>query len=152
MRPETAPSPLSAEHLRQDHDRMDRRFEDLIERAQRGSWRECDAVWTEISDELDAHMLYEEHELFPAFARSSPEAAQVAQELRAEHSIIRQLLDGLGLDIQLHLIRAVAIERFVEALRQHARRESETLYPWLLLRAPVPRQPAPESALSSLDA
>lgn len=97
-------------------------------------------------------MLYEEKELLPAYADSSPEAAQLAQQLRAEHTIVRQLLDGLGLDIQLHLIRAVALERFITALRQHAQLEAETLYPGLLTRAvaQLPQQAGAPSALAAL--
>jgi hemerythrin superfamily protein len=145
MRARSTPS-LSPEQLRQDHSHLEQHFEDLIRRATLGDWKDCDAIWDRFGRELEAHMRYEEAELLPDYADSSPEAAAVAQQLRAEHTIIRQLLDGIGLDIQLHAVRAVGIRRFVSALRAHSEREDKTLYPWLRARAKPPAASRPEPA------
>lgn len=144
MRARAIPSPRSAEQLRQDHAQLEQRFEDLIQRSTLGDWRDCDAVWSAFSEQLADHMSYEEEELLPLYAESSPEAGAVAQKLREEHTSIRHLLDSIGLDIQLHAIRATSIRRMIAMLREHAEQESQTLYVWLVTRASkIPTQDLP---------
>lgn len=142
MRARSIPAPRSAEQLRQDHAQLEQRFEDLIKRSTLGDWRDCDAVWSAFSDQLAEHMRHEEEELLPAYADSSPEAGAVAQKLREEHTSIRHLLDSIGLDIQLHAIRAASIRRMVAMLREHAEQESRTLYLWLVAHAKTSRAAA----------
>lgn len=142
MRTRSIPPPRSAEQLRQDHAQLEQRFEDLIKRSTLGDWRDCDAVWSAFSAQIEDHMRYEEQELIPAYADSSPEAGAVTQKLCEEHTSIRHLLDAIGLDIQLHAIRAASIRRMVSMLREHAEQENLTLYPWLVTHAQKSRAAA----------
>lgn len=78
-------------------------------------------------------MRYEEEHLFASFAET-PDGMDRTAELRAEHAALRQLVDAVGLDVELHTLRAESIESLVAALRAHAAREERVFYPWLALR------------------
>lgn len=133
----TPPSPTvrPAKQLQEEHDRLDRAYDTLLKTAERGDWRDCDAIWDGFCRLLEVHMRYEEDALFCAFAATGPMAAEEAAKLQAEHQHIRQQLTQLGVDIQVHAIRASALAALIASLREHALRESLTLYPWLAATA-----------------
>ena len=112
-----------AEH----HRDLNHRLDELISRAQ-----ECDAAelrreWTAFERELLRHMEIEEAEILPGFAQHD---APGARAILADHGEIRRDLLEMGLNLDLHLLRAEAVEGFVQRLKAHARREDEALYPW----------------------
>jgi hemerythrin-like domain-containing protein len=119
-----------ASRLLAEHRELDARFEDLLSRAESGEWSLCDAVWDELSRKLDAHMRFEEEELLEPFAGSSAAAAYDAVHLRREHQAIREVLERLGIQVQLHALRETEVRALVELLRAHAERENRALYPW----------------------
>lgn len=129
--PDTATVPATAHGLREAHLRLDADFDALAQRARGGDWQECDQMWDWFSRDLEEHLRIEEERYFPRWVGERPEAAPTVAELRREHQAIRAQVAGLGVDIQLHEIRAERIEAFVAALRDHARREDQTLHAWL---------------------
>jgi hypothetical protein len=84
-------------------------------------------LWTELERGLLAHMEAEERFVLPVFARAH---AGEAVALLREHGRFREYLLEFGVEIDLHVIRFKRASEFIEALRSHARREDERLYPW----------------------
>ena len=125
----------AARRLHDDDIDFERRFDDLCARAQMGDWHELDEVWGAFAADVEAHLAFEEDVLFPAFAKQSTDCRKLVNRLDVEHAVIRELLEEIGLSIQLHVIRVWTIEVFVELMREHAEVENERLYPWVELEA-----------------
>jgi iron-sulfur cluster repair protein YtfE (RIC family) len=123
----------NAASLRAEHAHLDERFVELCDRARIGTWHEVDELWPDFVADLEGHLAYEESELFPAFEQT-PEGPDRTAELRHEHALIRALVEKVGVDVQLHVVRADTIDRLVAALRDHAAREERVFYPWLARR------------------
>jgi hemerythrin-like domain-containing protein len=121
--------PLPAHH--QD---IERAFEALAARAHEGDPVALRAEWTAFEAELESHLDMEERELIPLFCEQHPEEARA---LCDEHAEIRAALTQLGIDLDLHALRADAVTAFVEKLRAHARREDRLLYPWVERHPPA---------------
>jgi len=108
-----------------DHDRLDRAFQAIVTRAYGGDFQQLEAEWLIFQRALlDA----EEKHLIPALAEDRPGAARI---LLDDHALIRAKLLELGVDLDLHCLRAERVEAFVEALRAHAGREESMFYPWV---------------------
>ncbi|MFZ6182792.1 hemerythrin domain-containing protein [Nannocystis pusilla] len=120
-----------ARRLHDEHVAFDQEFDDLSNFANAGAWGEVDAVWTGFTREIEDHFQFEQEQVFPGFARQSPECREMVDMLSAQHAKILQELESLGLQIQLHEIRAPTIERLVELMRKHAEVENTHIYPWL---------------------
>jgi hemerythrin-like domain-containing protein len=95
--------------------------------CKRGEPAELRGQWSRFERELSSHLDLEEHEILPAFARAH---LAEAQGLRDEHTAIRAALTEMGVDLDLHCLRADRVEAFIQLLRAHARREDGLLYPW----------------------
>jgi hemerythrin-like domain-containing protein len=113
--------------LSEDHEHLERLFQEIVARV-----RGCDHAtirgdWQRFERELSSHMDLEEREILPAFSR---EHGDEAQAIRQEHARIRAGLTELGIDLDLHCLRAERVESFIDLLRSHARREEALLYPW----------------------
>ncbi len=135
------PIPEICRHLRTDHFELDAQFDQLCARARGGEWSDVDAVWDDFADDLEAHLSFEEHEVFPLVAEAAPGGRELARRLREQHELIRRRLAELGVEIQLHILRADTLDAFVAALRAHAQLETDRLYPWLEARTGAPRVP-----------
>lgn len=83
------------------------------------------ADWGAFERALRAHLELEERELFGPV--QAIDAAAVEQA-RADHRRIREMLDELGLEVELHTVRKETIDRFLDLLRAHAAREDASLY------------------------
>ncbi len=83
------------------------------------------------------HLAAEEEQILPAYAEHAPADAQA---LRDDHAAIRQALYRIGLEVELHLVRATTVNQLVEALRAHAAREDAKMYPWAQLHLPLAPQ------------
>lgn len=129
--PSLSPQSTDRRSLFDEHVSLDRQCTELIFRTTTGDWRDCDALWDAFSKGLERHMAYEENDLFPAYAKSSQTAAQLVKQLSVEHKVFRQLLDSIGIDIQLHLARVEVLKELVDLLLSHAQREGLSLYPWI---------------------
>jgi hemerythrin-like domain-containing protein len=113
--------------LADDHRHLERLFQDVVAACRRGDRVEMRTEWTRFEGELSSHLDLEEHEILPAFARAH---LAEAQGIRDEHAAIRAALVELGIDLDLHCLRAEGVEAFIELLRAHARREEGVMYPW----------------------
>jgi hypothetical protein len=134
-RPASAPPTRTARRLHDDHVDFVARFADIEERARSGDWQELDEVWSRFAADVEAHLVFEEREALPILARQGLHERALVRHLQADHAAIRHLLDEIGAQIQLHVIRAATIEVFLELMRDHAAVEDERLYPWLAGRA-----------------
>jgi hemerythrin superfamily protein len=110
-----------------DHDRLDRCFQSILTRAYGGDWQQLETEWIAFQRELLGHLEAEEKHVIPALARDRPLAAEM---LLSDHEVIRTKVIELGIDLDLHSLRAERVAMFVEALRAHARREEGMFYPW----------------------
>ena len=113
--------------LSEDHQHLDRLFREIVASCQGGDYRTMRADWDRFERELSSHMDLEEREILPAFARAHPAEAQAIGD---EHVLIREALTEMGVDLDLHCLRADRVERFTALLRAHARREEGLFYPW----------------------
>jgi hypothetical protein len=77
--------------------------------------------------------------MIPRFERSYP---QEAEQIRLEHKQIRDSLLQLGIDLDLHSLRADTSAVFIEFLRAHARREEGLVCKWAQARLATWRTPS----------
>lgn len=111
-----------------DHDRLDRVFQTIVTRAYGGDFQQLETEWSAFQDALLGHLDAEERNLIPALAKDRPREAQTLLE---DHRLIRIQLLQLGVDLDLHCLRAEKVDAFVDALRAHAHREENIFYPWV---------------------
>lgn len=129
--------------LKQDHERLDRLFQALLDAVEAGDQPTVSLVWADFERGLLAHLDAEETHLFPLLQADHPETIA---SLCLEHANIRHLLAELGISADLHTLRQDVAEQLVELLRAHAELEDQTLYPW------AERAASADSKRSVLDA
>lgn len=122
--------PSTKSHLADEHQALEALCDDLVNRAESGDWRECDAVWDDFTRRLEAHMELEEKELFPRYGKLGPDQAETIAALGAEHIELRSRVLRLGLAVQEQLLRLEDVQALVEKLRHHAAHENEVFYRW----------------------
>ena len=115
------------EWLTDDHARLEGLFRDLLNAAEGIDQPTLRRVWTQFEAGLLAHLDAEEQYLLPHFAKERPVAVRT---IRAEHEQIRRLVAELGVATDLHLLRKRTTDDLIAALRAHAQRETQSLYPW----------------------
>lgn len=113
--------------LPEHHDLIERLLGDVKIEVRKDDPRELYGYWSGFVRELEDHMAAEEEVLLPEFAVAHPAEAVVLSE---QHGHFRRRLAELGVQIDLHCLRAETIDVLVEELRAHARREDLLLYPW----------------------
>jgi len=113
--------------LSEHHGTLDQRLDKLMSRAREEDPAELREEWSAFERELSRHMELEEAEILPEFAKADPEEAHA---LLSEHCAIRNAMLDMGLNLDLHCLRAEAVDDFVLKLRAHAKREDAALYPW----------------------
>ena len=111
-----------------DHERLDRAFQAIVTRAYGGDFQQLESEWLTFQNALLCHLDAEEKHLIPALAQDRPGEART---LLDEHAQIRIKVLQLGVDLDLHCLRAERVEAFVDALRAHAAREEHIFYPWV---------------------
>ena len=122
-----APSTDLRRLLREDHERLERLFAELLAAFQADARPQAASLWTDFDAALQAHLLLEEQYILPEFAkRDAAEAAALTEE----HDRIRQRLLELGVGVDLHLTNDDQVEAFLRGLRQHAAREDALMYRW----------------------
>jgi hemerythrin-like domain-containing protein len=121
--------------LTEDHERLDRLFEDLLTALGADAREDAARLWAELDAGLSRHMQLEEELVFPALREHD---AREAAELLGEHGQIRCQLSELGVGLDLHQTRVEAVREFVELLREHARREDALAYRWAERELPEP--------------
>lgn len=126
-RPSTAKSSLS-ERLQHEQSQLELMFDSLSAFAARGDWRVCSAIWGAFSEELEAHMRYEEEVLLPTYSASSPYATHLACQLLTEQEDICDELARVGKELRQHCLPTLGIQDLIERLREHGRQKSATVY------------------------
>jgi len=111
-----------------DHHRLERAFQAIVTRAEGGDFQQLEREWLAFQSALLQHLDAEEKNMLPALAKDRPAEAKTLYD---EHANIRAKLLQLGVDLDLHCLRAERIEAFVEAMRAHAHREENIFYPWV---------------------
>jgi Hemerythrin HHE cation binding domain len=99
--------------------------------------RQLAAAWAVLEAELESHMEAEEEVILPGFGAHAPDDAA---QIRLDHARIRALLSPLGVEVELHMIRAHRLALLVEALAAHALFEDTTMYPWAEAHLPAVEQ------------
>lgn len=137
---ESCESSSAAALLRAEHARLEVIYDRLLEAYRLGDWNDVRAEWEIFEPSLRAHMELEEARVFPAFREVDPE---VAAELLAEHDALRERLDVMGVNVELHAVTPIDASELVEQLRAHRAREERLLYPWIdeTFTTPVVREP-----------
>jgi len=111
--------------LREDHDRLDEPFEQVLSVFEADARNEAARLWTEFERGLLAHFELEEQPILPELAKVN---AVEASELLHEHARLRAKLGELGIGVDLHLTRDEAVADFIATLRAHAGREDALMY------------------------
>jgi len=120
--------------LHDDHAHLEALFEEVLEAAEAGvDHRTLGEIWRRFEGGLRAHFAAEEKHLFPRLEERHPSAVAA---LRAQHASILALLDTIGLDVDLHLVRSHQVTDLVERLRAHAASEDATVYLWAETETP----------------
>jgi hemerythrin-like domain-containing protein len=120
--------------LSEHHGALDQQLDKLMSRAREEDPVELREEWGAFERQLSRHMELEEAEILPAFAKTDPAEAHA---LLSEHCAIRNAMLDMGLNLDLHCLRAEAVDDFVLKLRAHAKREDAALYPWSQTHLPA---------------
>ena len=127
MTKRNAPLAASPNILAEHHRELDARIERLLARVRDGDPTELRPEWSAFERALLRHLEQEEAEILPGFARDN---AAEARAILTDHAGIRGALLDMGVNLDLHLLRAEEVDRFVAQLRAHAKREETELYAW----------------------
>lgn len=117
---------LAAQHRACDADLV--RAEQL---AQGAEWRAAERAVSDFVDHTEAHLRYEEQELFPRLENALPMAAGPTAVMRGEHGQIRALFGELTRAVAARDAGAVsdAVDTLLLVLQQHNAKEEAVLYP-----------------------
>lgn len=118
---------MDANPLASHHAELDRRIRDLTSTADGGDCHDLMVAWGLFEKELLRHFELEERKLFARFGRHHP--AELATLIQ-DHATLRRDLLALGVQADLHCLRAEAVAGFLADLRAHATREEQSLYRW----------------------
>ena len=128
MRSTTAEASSLRTHMLREHLELEQTFAALLAAVDGDDRVQSAKLWSKFDARLQAHMQLEEDLILSAFEREHP---REAVSIRREHVEIRRVLLELGVGVDLHLIRAEVVERFIALLRAHAAGEDLQFYLWL---------------------
>jgi hypothetical protein len=109
------------------HVRLERICTDLLSDAYADDPRALCARWREFESEIRDHMSAEEDMILPAYETVAPAEAHA---IREEHRRLRDVLQRLGVEVELHQVRLRTVRELLDQLRAHADREDAAMYPW----------------------
>lgn len=113
--------------LIEDHERLEQIFVDLKAAFALGDREEVARLWTAFDAGLTAHLAAEEEHILPLFKEVD---AKEAETVLKDHERIRAGLADLAVRVDLHMVRKLEADAFVEHIQAHARRENELMYRW----------------------
>ncbi len=128
--PRPGPRLLLAEH----HHALERACRALLGYTYQDDPRELILQYRRFERSTLDHLAAEEELILPAYADEAPDDARVIHD---DHVQIRQLLFRLGVEVELHVVRAETVERLVTTLQAHAAREDSAMYPWAQVHLPL---------------
>ena len=113
--------------LEADHVYLDGLLAAVLAAARSNDAVAVSAGWNAFERHLLAHLDEEEMLILPLV---TGENTPQGEWLRAEHNAIRQNVGEIGLAVDLHTVRADAVDALANRLHEHAQREHAWLYPW----------------------
>lgn len=119
-----------------EHAELELLIGELHKAIQEGDGKALVEPWRTFEQGLAAHFAVEETDLLPVYRLHAPDEARAFERAHAE---IRELVDDLGIRIELHAVRAEELDRLLEILRKHRCAEEAAFYRW------VDRRDAPEA-------
>ncbi len=124
-----SPDLLLAEH----HRATEQACTALLARRYSDDPLELVAHYRSFEHALLEHLAAEDELILPAYAEHAPTEAQA---IRDDHAAIRKALNRIGLEVELHVVRAHSVNELVDSLRAHAAREDTVMYPWAQVHLP----------------
>lgn len=118
-----------------EHAELELLIEQLRESVEAGDNKALVEPWRQFERGLTQHLVFEERELFPAYRERAPEETRAFEQA---HAAIREIIDDIGVRIELHAVRADELEDLLTALRNHRRAEELAFYRWAEDVAAVP--------------
>lgn len=109
------------------HVRLEAICTELLSAAAADDGREVTITWRELEEELLDHMAAEEEIILPGYGEHAPDDAR---RIRDEHVRLRALLTPLGVEVELHEVRATRLRQLAHLLHAHAAHEDAEMYPW----------------------
>lgn len=138
------------DRLLSHHREMEQAYVALQDACDAGAdGRTVGRLWSRFADGLKAHMRFEEEHLIPLARQTHPDAVA---PLLAEHDRFRARLDTMGVELDLHVLRAWRVDDFLGELRAHAAAEDRGLYRWVEEGTGVVGRLGLRLALDKLDA
>ncbi len=119
------------------HRRIEAKCRELLASAYADDARELVTRWCELEAELLDHIAAEEEVILPSYTEHAPGDAK---RILDDHARIRELVTPIGVEVELHEMRAARLRRLVEALDAHAAHEDSVMYPWAQLNLPAVAQ------------
>ena len=116
-----------AASLRVDHDELEALAGSVVKAIAEGDHEDVGATVGILQARVLEHLDREERNLFDGYAQYAPEDAR---ELLRDHASIRKAVAEFDVGVDLHLLRADAVEAFLVRLQAHAARENAGLYCW----------------------
>lgn len=126
--------PKAMTFLRADHDLLESLAAGIVKAVEESDREDLPRLVTALEEALVDHLDQEERELVSDYAREHPDEAAA---IRREHDAIRAAVTELGVEMDLHVLRADAIAALVTRLREHAAHENATMYAWAARAAPA---------------
>lgn len=123
----TTDGPAVGHVLRQHHGEIEEACLALIRAGIHSATVDLTRSWGDIELQLIDHMMAEEHFLLPSYQRDEPGRTQ---DLRDQHTWLRERAREIAIAIQLHSIRIEQLYEFAAELRAHAAYEERSLYRW----------------------
>jgi Hemerythrin HHE cation binding domain len=124
--PAAAP-PLSSGLLAAHHDDVERMCRGLLADTLADDPRQLVDAWRRFERAALEHMAAEEELVVPGYAVADPaDAAAICEQ----HARLRELLGALGIEVELHVIRATTVRALTKAMRAHAAHEHAGMYRW----------------------
>jgi hypothetical protein len=124
------PRLLLADH----HDVIDEKCRDLEAAIHQDDPRELVSSFRVFEDAMLDHLWEEEEEILPSYALFD---WKDAQDVRRQHTELRKQLNAIGVDVELHGVRAIDLKHLMQLLRAHAKHEDSRMYPWAQVNLPL---------------
>jgi len=102
----------------------------LFARAEAKQSLEVVTEYRRLERALLDHMAMEDKVMLPEYADCAPRDAHA---IRGEHAVIRRLLFGVGLEVEMQALSPETLNYLCEMLRAHAARE-DAMYTWFSAR------------------
>jgi len=113
--------------LKSDHAHLEVLLSDVLAVLGDGDREAVAQAWARLDEAVVGHLALEEKSMIPELLKANERAARSILE---EHRHVRSRLAELGMQVDLHTVRAAAVQTFCDELRAHARHEDKELYSW----------------------